>query len=126
MSHINQEIPREQWAEYLVRVSGQHHDRWVRVESISPDFGDQPLAERLPLIEISLETKGSGTGTVQIIVGRANEEVTHRILEPDGLFAELDGDGGGLQCLEISERGTGKTLIFFESLSASDELSAPA
>ena len=125
MTHINQEIPREQWADYLARISKQEHDEWVRVESISSDMGDQPLSDSLPLIDIMLETKGSNAGAVQIIVGRENEEITHRILEPERLVAELNGNGGSLECLEICERGDGKTLIFFERTSVFDDMAAP-
>ncbi|ATB37646.1 hypothetical protein CYFUS_003071 [Cystobacter fuscus] len=125
MTHINQEIPREQWADYLARISKQEHDEWVRVESISTDMGDQPLSERLPLIDIMLETKGSDAGAVQITVGRENEQITHRILEPERLVAELNGNGGVLECLEICERGNAKTLIFFERTSIFDDMAAP-
>ncbi|OJH39718.1 DUF5335 family protein [Cystobacter ferrugineus] len=124
-THINQEIPRERWAEYLAQLSKQEHDECVRVESINPEMGDQPLSEPLPLIHIALETKGSGAGTVEIIVGRENAEITHRILEPERLVAELNGSGGTLECLEICERGNGKTLIFFERASAFDDMAAP-
>ncbi|MFY0574828.1 DUF5335 family protein [Cystobacter fuscus] len=125
MTHINQEIPREQWADYLARISKQERDESVRVESISSDMGDQPLSESLPLIDIMLETKGSDAGAVQIIVGRENEEITHRILEPERLVAELNETGGLLECLEICERGSGKTLIFFERTSVFDDMAAP-
>jgi hypothetical protein len=123
MAHINKEIPREEWSRYLDGISQQERVHWVRVESISADSGDQPLADRLPLQGISLETKGSSAGAVQIIVGREGEEITHRILEPDRIFAELDDPSGALECLEIGERG-GKTLIFFERPSDSDAVSA--
>ncbi|WP_225409875.1 DUF5335 family protein [Stigmatella hybrida] len=114
MAHSNQEIPRDQWASYLVGISQQEPSPWVHMESIDTDTGDQPLAGRLPLKEISLETKGSDSGAVQIIVGREGAEITHRILHPERISAELDEASGALECLEIGEKG-GKTLIFFES-----------
>ncbi|WP_375756077.1 DUF5335 family protein [Corallococcus exercitus] len=123
MAHINQEVPREQWASYLAGISKQAATQWVRVESIDADTGDQPLADRLPLVEISLEKKGSDSGAVQIIVGREDERITHRILEPDLLIAELDSQSGALECLEIGERG-GKTLIFFERPGEVEEVTA--
>jgi hypothetical protein len=123
MAHINQQIPREEWASYLSGISRKDATQWVRVESIDAETGDQPLADRLPLVDISLETKGSDAGAVQIIVGRENERITHRILEPDHLYAELDSQTGELECLEIGERG-GKTLIFFERPTEAEETSA--
>ncbi|NOJ98268.1 hypothetical protein D7W82_36095 [Corallococcus sp. CA049B] len=123
MAHINQEIPREQWASYLAGISKQDATQWVRVESIDAETGDQPLADRLPLVDISLEQKGSDAGAVQIIVGREDGRITHRILEPDHLYAELDEASGALECLEIGERG-GKTLVFFERPTEAEEVSA--
>lgn len=123
MAHINQEIPREEWASYLAGISRKGATQWVRVESIDAETGDQPLADRLPLVDISLETKGSDSGAVQIIVGREGEEVTHRILEPDHLYAELDGETKALECLEIGEKG-GKTLVFFERPTEAEQVSA--
>ena len=123
MAHINQEIPREEWASYLAGISRKDATQWVRVEFIDAESGDQPLADRLPLVDISLETKGSDAGAVQIIVGREGQEVTHRILEPDRVYAELDDKTQALECLEIGEKG-GKTLIFFERPTEADEVSA--
>ncbi|WP_223641598.1 DUF5335 family protein [Corallococcus sp. EGB] len=123
MAHINQEIPREEWASYLAGISRKDATQWVRVESIDSETGDQPLADRLPLVDITLETKGSDSGAVQIIVGREGEEVTHRILEPDRLYAELDDQTKALECLEIGEKG-GKTLIFFERPTDAEQVSA--
>ncbi|NOK17688.1 DUF5335 family protein [Corallococcus carmarthensis] len=123
MAHITDQIPREQWKSYLAGITKQDVTQWVRVESIDADSGDQPLADRLPLVDITLETKGSDSGAVQIIVGRDDERITHRILEPDHLYAERDGQTGALECLEIGERG-GKTLIFFERPSEGEEVSA--
>jgi hypothetical protein len=123
MGHANTKIPREEWASRLAEISQQDGLQWVRVESIDRDTGDQPLAGRLPLKEISLETKGSDQGAVQIIVGRDGEEITHRILEPISLFAEIDEDTGRLECLEIGEKG-GKTLVFFEPLTEAEQVSA--
>ncbi|RYZ31255.1 MAG: hypothetical protein EOO72_17115 [Myxococcaceae bacterium] len=123
MAHITDKIPREQWASYLAGISKKDVTQWVRVESIDADTGDQPLADRLPLVDITLETKGSDSGAVQIIVGREDGRITHRILEPDHLYAELDEASGALECLEIGERG-GKTLVFFERPSEAEEVSA--
>ncbi|GMU05118.1 DUF5335 family protein [Corallococcus caeni] len=123
MAHINQEIPREQWASYLAGITKKDATQWVRVESIDAESGDQPLADRLPLVDITLETKGSDSGAVQIIVGREDGRITHRILEPDLLIAEVDSQSGALECLEIGERG-GKTLIFFERPTEAEEVSA--
>ena len=116
MAHTNKEISRNDWASYFAGIVRKGHTQWVRVESVAPETGDQPVADVLPLVDISLETKGMDAGAVQIILGREGEEITHRILKPSRVFAELDAVSGDLECLEIGEE-EGKTLIFFESLS---------
>lgn len=119
MAHTTQEIPREQWASYLAGIIQRIRHQRVRVESItleslSLETGDQEIARSLPLVEISLEGKGSDMGAVQIIAGHGDDEITHRVLEPERISAELDADSGALECLEIAERGSGKLLVFFE------------
>ena len=114
MAHVNQEIPRGEWAEYLGHITRQDHDQWVRVECLDAETGDQPLADRILLVDISLETRGSDAGAVQLTLGSGDDQLIHRILEPEHLRAELEDTSGALECLEISERGTGRTLVFFE------------
>ena len=128
MAHTNQEIPRQQWASYLAGITERIRHQRVRVESVtleslSLETGDQDIARSLPLVEISLEEKGSDTGAVQIIAGHGDDEITHRVLEPERISAELDSDSGALECLEIAERGSGKLLVFFERAPDAD---APA
>ncbi len=122
--HHTREIPREGWADYLALLSSLERDHWVRIETASPELGDQPLASRLPLIEIALEEKGSDKGAVEIIVGRPGDEITHRITAPDHIYAD-ESESGELECLDIEGADHVKTLIFFEQPSAAGELGAP-
>jgi hypothetical protein len=123
--HHTREIPREGWADYLALLSSLERDHWVRIETEGPEIGDQPLAGRLPLVEIALEEKGSDQGSVEIIVGRPGDEITHRILDPDHIYAD-ESESGELECLDIEGMDHTKTLIFFEPSNAGDEPSASA
>ncbi|QSQ20806.1 DUF5335 family protein [Pyxidicoccus parkwayensis] len=123
--HHTREIPREGWADYLALLSNLEKDHWVRIETESPDLGEQPLASRLPLIEIGLEEKGSDAGAVEIIVGRPGDEITHRVSMPDHIYAD-ESESGELECLDIEGSDHVKTLIFFEQANAADELGAGA
>lgn len=115
MAHTHKEISQHEWARYFAGIVRKDRTLWVRVESVTSETGDQALADRLPLVDISFETKGADSGAVQIILGREGDEITHRILNPSRVFAELDEMSGDLECLEIGEED-GKTLIFFEPL----------
>jgi hypothetical protein len=120
--HHTREIPREVWSDYLTLLSGITRSQWVRIEAASTDIGEQPLAQRLPLIDINLVEKGSGRDAIEITVGRPGEEITHRIFHPDHLYAD-ESESGELECLDIEDAERTKTLIFFEPVQAMDELS---
>jgi hypothetical protein len=120
--HRTREIPREVWSDYLTLLSSITRSQWVRIEAVSTDIGEQPLAQRLPLIDITLVEKGSGQGAIEVTVGRPGEEITHRIFQPGRIYAD-EGESGELECLDIEDAGRTKTLIFFEPILAIDELS---
>jgi len=120
--HHTREIPREVWSDYLTLLSGMTRSQWVRIETASTDIGEQPLAQRLPLIEISFVEKGSDRGAIEITVGRPGEEITHRIFKPERMYAD-ESESGELECLDIEDEERTKTLMFFEPIQAADELS---
>ncbi|MFY0526339.1 DUF5335 family protein [Archangium gephyra] len=83
------------------------------------------MAWNLPLVEISVEEKGSDAGTIEVTVGHPGEELTHRILRPEHVWA-AENDSGELECLDIEDADHVKTLIYFESRELLEEASAPA
>jgi hypothetical protein len=125
--HHTREVPREVWSDYLTLLSSITQAQCVRIEAGSMELGEQQLAQRLPLVDISFEEKGSGKGTVEVTVGRPGEEITHRILHPDHIYAD-ESESGELECLAIEDEERTKTLIFFEPSLAYQESSefAPA
>jgi Family of unknown function (DUF5335) len=120
--HHTREIPREVWSDYLTLLSGMTRSQWVRIEAASSYFGEQPLAQRLPLVDISFVEKGSDRGAIEITVGRPGEEITHRIFKPERIYAD-ESESGELECLDIEDAEGTKTLMFFEPIQAMDELS---
>jgi hypothetical protein len=111
--HHTREIPREGWFEYLSRVARSEREHLVRIEATGSELGDQPLAGRLPLMDIALDSKGSDQGAIEVTVGRAGDEITHRIMKPDHIYAD-EGENGELECLDIEDLDHVKTLIYFE------------
>jgi hypothetical protein len=111
--HHTREIPRDGWFDYLSRVARSEREHLVRIEATSSELGDQPLAQRLPLVDIALDIKGSDAGAIEVTVGRPGDEITHRIMKPDHLYAD-EGENGELECLDIEDLDHVKTLIFFE------------
>ena len=125
--HYTREVPREVWSDYLTLLSSITQAQCVRIEAGSVELGEQTLAQRLPLVDISYEEKGSGRGSVEVTVGRPGEEITHRILHPGHIYAD-ESESGELECLAIEDDESTKTLIFFEPSQAYRESSefAPA
>ena len=122
--HHTREIPREGWADYLLLLSTIERDQQVRIQAEGPALGDQTVAWDLPLVEISVEEKGSDAGAIEVTVGQPGEELTHRILRPEHVWAE-ESDSGELECLDIEDADHVKTLIYFESRELLEEASAP-
>ena len=122
--HHTREIPRERWAEYLSLLSNVTRAQSVRIEADSTEIGEQQLAQRLPLLSISLEQKGSSRGSIEVTVGRPGEEITHRIAKPQRLYAD-ESESGELECLDIEDASHTKTLIFFEPAQPAEELTGP-
>ncbi len=118
--HHTREIPREVWSDYLTLLASITRSQSVRIEAGSTDIGEQTLADRLPLLDISFAEKGSGQGSIEVTVGRPGEEITHRILHPDRIYAD-ESENGELECLDIEDEGRTKTLIFFEPAAAFSE-----
>jgi hypothetical protein len=119
--HHTREIPREAWSDYLNLLSSITREQWVRIEADSDEIGEQQLAQRLPLIDISFVEKGSDQGAIELTVGRPGEEITHRIFQPGHIYAD-EAESGELECLDIEDAEHTKTLIFFEPTQAMDEL----
>ncbi|HYO51621.1 DUF5335 family protein [Archangium sp.] len=122
--HHTREIPREGWADYLLLLSTIERDQQVRIQAEGPELGDQTVVEHLPLVEIFVEEKGSDEGAIEVTVGRPGEELTHRILHPEHVWAE-ESDNGELECLDIEDADHVKTLIYFESRELLDEAPPP-
>ncbi len=122
--YFTREIPREGWSDYLTLLSNIERDHWVRIEMEDPDHDGHLMASRLPLIDISMEEKGSGAGTIEVTVGRPGEEITHRIFHPDHLYAG-ESESGELECLGIEDSEHMKTHIYFEPMMPMDECVAP-
>lgn len=112
--HHTREIPREGWFEYLSLLSSVERDHWVRIEAEGPDIrSGHAMANSLPLVDIALEEKGSDRGAIEVTVGRPGEEVTHRVLQPEHIYAG-ENESGDVECLDIEDAAHVKMTIYFE------------
>jgi hypothetical protein len=111
------EVPRERWLEFLQVIQEMALGRPIRLEVASRELGDQDMAERLPLLALALETKGSARGDLIIAVGSDRGELTHVIEQPKRMAVGLN-ESNEPQWLALDEAGEAATIIHFERLPA--------
>jgi hypothetical protein len=113
------EIDRNQWKTFLDEFSRRNQLRPSRLEIIGEEIGTQEEETHLPFTGISFETKGTASGSVEIILGGETSadprRLTHtvngvkRIMPLIGTSALEDGLG-------IEDEDGVKTLLRFETL----------
>jgi len=109
-----QEIPRNQWSEFLNRFSRQHEGWLVTLEVFSPDIGAQEEAHELPLEGITI-AGGDDSKGIAISAGRTLEHhLTHTILAPAHMWIQRTNQGAEA-ALEIESEDNSKTLVRFRS-----------
>jgi hypothetical protein len=110
-----QEIPRDQWKNFLDRFSRQHEGWLATLEILGADIGAQQEARDLPLEGISASSKDDESRTIAISLGKTPEDhVTHAITEPNRVWLEETPEGAAA-ALEIESADEVKTLLRFRS-----------
>jgi len=111
-------IEQDQWKSFLDEFSKRNQLRATRLEVVS-ELGDQQEEEYLPLLGVSLESKGSAAGSVEIILGgetAADERHVEHIVNNVQRIAPLIGLTGLEDGLGLEDQEGGKTLLLFERL----------
>jgi hypothetical protein len=76
-------IPEEHWIEFFDRFSQDHVGWPVTIEVQDAEHGPQKVAQGLPLLGISFDTKGTRPSSIEIIAGSsAGTHVEHVIDMP--------------------------------------------
>jgi hypothetical protein len=110
-----QEIPRDEWNNFLDVFSRQHEGWLATLEVFGPEIGAQEEAHELPLEGISIASGINGTDAIAIDLGKTPEDhVTHTITEPEHVWLEQTS-GGANAALEIESENETKTLLRFRS-----------
>ncbi|MDX6406366.1 MAG: hypothetical protein QOH70_3821 [Blastocatellia bacterium] len=111
-------IDQDQWKSFLDEFSKRNQLRATRLGVVS-ELGDQQEEEYLPLVGVSLESKGSAAGSVEIILGgetAADERHVEHIVNNVQRIAPLIGLTGLEDGLGLEDQEGGKTLLLFERL----------
>ncbi len=110
------EIPQSEWATFLEDLSRENESGLVTVEVRGGGIPQQALFTNMPLLGIAFDSKGSGAGQVDIMVGSDTDtNSSHAIPHPARLQME-ETPAGGVQTLLIDGQiGEPITLVRFLS-----------
>ena len=111
-------IERDEWKSFLDDYSKRNQLRPTRLEVIGP-LGVQQEEHFLPLLGVSLETKGDAAGSVEVMLGGESAEeprhLTHTITNVERI-APLIGSNAVEEGLGFEDTEGGKTLLRFAIL----------
>jgi hypothetical protein len=111
-------IERDEWKNFLDDYSKRNQLRPTRLEVIGP-LGVQQEEHFLPLLGVSLETKGNAAGSVEVMLGGESAEeprhLTHTITNVERI-APLIGSNAVEEGLGFEDTEGGKTLLRFAIL----------
>jgi hypothetical protein len=82
-------LPKQAWKSYFEALSNVLIGKWAEVEVAALDLGDQIVAERLPLLGITYDTKDD---LVDISLG-GGKQLNHLVRHPNQIEIADDVDG---------------------------------
>lgn len=107
----SEEIPRQEWIEFLDEFTREHQGRQVDMEVLGSDIGAQTEAHDMPLQGVSADVRKAGEHDVSIVVGdEQNPPLTHIVPQARHLRIERT-DTGNDDTLEIEAADGSKTLL---------------
>jgi hypothetical protein len=110
-----QEIPRDQWKNFLDSFSRQHEGWLATLEVLGADIGAQQEARDLPLEGISATSTDEESREIAISLGKTPEDhLTHAVRKPTRVWLEETAEGAAA-ALEIESADEVKTLLRFRS-----------
>ncbi|HEY8224274.1 MAG TPA: DUF5335 family protein [Pyrinomonadaceae bacterium] len=111
-------IEQEKWKSFLDEFTKRNQFRATRLEVLG-EVGVQEEEQFLPLVGVSFEPKGTGAGSVEVVLGgettRDQRHVDHLISNVRRI-APITGIGGFEDGLGFEDQDGGKTLLTFEKL----------
>lgn len=115
-----QEIPEDQWQEFLDTFSHLHQGWLADVQVLGDQTYRHMQAEGLPFRGAAYETKGSGKNEVSIFMDQSPKEgITHTVSYPTHIRLEQT-DSGVDQGLEVEAKDGTKTVVRFRNPASPD------
>ena len=117
---MTQEIPRENWNAFFDELSRTYRGQMAIIEVRGPNIGRDVETRELPFEGITVDWKGSGAGSIDIILGQeAGEHLAHIITAPTHVhLEESEGDLG--EHVEIKSADGSTVRVRFRSFPLPD------
>lgn len=106
---ITKTLPQEGWGDFFDQFSDGNRGRYLSIESIDVDLGDEELIQDAPLMSIVYDRPGKGNDLV-IEVGKDQVTYAHTIDAPTEISTGQDALGQ-IVAICISEASGTKTLV---------------
>lgn len=108
-------LPREEWGAFFDDLSREFESGLVTVEVSGDALPHVILAEGLPLLGITFDTKGSEAGSLTIIAGQDEDTaVSHTVAAPTHVNIARTADGS-VDVVQIDAPDPAQTRIHFLS-----------
>lgn len=111
------DVPKDQWETFFGDMGkpDQLDDYGpITIEALGMDVGDQVVARQKPFVGITFETKGSGAGRIEIMVGDNAANISHTIENPRSVRLEVSDDGRA-QAMQVEGEDEPTTLVYFRA-----------
>ena len=85
------EIPAEQWVGFIADFNRDHTGETVRIEVVDEEIGRQFVADGLPLMGISFDTRGTRPSSIEIAAGDLPSGLVRHVVDlPLAISIETD------------------------------------
>jgi hypothetical protein len=111
------EVPQREWREFFDRMSKGLLGKWAEIEVASLDLGDQIVAEWIPLLGITYDSRDD---LLDVALDRAN----HVIRRPREILVE-ESQTGLATVAVIDDAGTRQTVRLKEPLMLPPAIARP-
>jgi hypothetical protein len=116
---MNEVVERKEWEGFVKEFNHRNEMRATRLEIVGVEIGAQEEERSLPLMGISLETKGADAPRVEITLGgetaKEERQLSHTIPRVRNIMTKMGTDLREEALLIEDEEGT-KTILRFEPL----------
>ena len=105
------DISSDRWTAFFEEFSSRRQGALITVETIAPQEEPKTEIHALPLVGISLDTKGSGANSIELLLGtEASDHITHSIMHPTQVFHKtgpgiLSDEVNTEEIIEITAKG---------------------